>query len=176
MQCIICLEEEDEILETREIDEIDETHEINRDRIRLLRCISSKNCTFCAHQKCIFDWHKTINKYECPICHFILPNEIVNNNHTPTIETGTSELSRTRIIDIESDDDDFILNRVIRFNLHHPERVIRVDRLRPPTTLIRTEYHLNELVRMRHDRIYLTGMCMCILSMCFLTGIFTFLK
>ena len=61
MQCIICLIEDDDVI--------------------TLQCISSNSCKFQAHPSCICQWHKVINKYECPICHFILPNEATNNSN-----------------------------------------------------------------------------------------------
>lgn len=188
MQCIICLEEDDlnennEVNEDNEVNEVNEDNEVNENnnsKITLLRCISSKNCTFYAHQKCILKWHNTINKYECPICHFILPNAAEETIQTRNVESANQNINlgsrRHRTIDIESDDDDFILNRIAEFNLRHNRNIAHVDSPRPRIGLARVEENLNEIHNLRDEKRYLAVMSVCILLMCFTAGMFAFFK
>ena len=177
MQCIICLEEEDEIFENANNDEPNDD-EINNGKISQLRCISSKNCRFYAHQKCILNWHKTINKYECPICHFILPNAAEEITETRDVESANQNVivnsRRHRMIDIDSDDDDFILNRIAQFNLRHNRRIVHVDSPRARISLAGTENNLNDIRNLRDEKRYLAGMGICILLMCFMAGMLAF--
>lgn len=214
MQCIICLEEEGELIGC------DECDEIGGNRISLLRCISPNNCTFYAHQKCILEWHNTINQYECPICHFILPNEVVSHNdnsnvarnipplavrspvhspvHSPTHNVAHSAIHnamhnvahvsvpvsaprnprifRTRTMNIEDDDPNRVLNRIARFNLRRAERSVHIDGRRNSNTLTRAERHLNEIEQLRYEKNWLTGICISIISLCFLAGILTYIN
>ena len=111
MQCIICLIEDDDVIS--------------------LQCISSNSCKFQAHPSCICKWHKVINKYECPICHFILPNEATNNsNINEEIESINDNQESVRvpirvpiheanndIIYINNEDrNDLVFERVSRIN------------------------------------------------------------
>ena len=205
MQCIICLEEEGELIGGNECDESDE---IGGNRISLLRCISPNNCTFYAHQKCILEWHNTINQYECPICHFILPNEVVSHDdnsnaarsavHSPANNVVHSAIHnamhnvahvsvpvsaprnprifRTRAMDIEDDDPNRVLNRIARFNLRRAERSVHIDGRRNSNTLTRAERHFNEIEQLRYEKNWLTGICISIISLCFLAGILTYIN
>tara|TARA_B100001540_G_scaffold142918_1_gene126883 strand:+ start:1080 stop:1592 length:513 start_codon:yes stop_codon:yes gene_type:complete len=135
MQCIICLIEDEDVVS--------------------LQCISSSGCKFHAHASCISEWHKVINKYECPICHFILPNEIKSNqsesendneNEIPNriINYPSDRMRSNRVIQVNTgyDSDAMILERISRINIRRAELLNNNN----PRVIIRNRINDNQLI------------------------------
>ena len=169
MQCIICLEEEGE------------NNESNENKILLLRCISSKNCTFYAHYKCIRDWHKTINQFECPICHFILPNE-AQRVESSAGSTPRPANNRVRNINVENhvhdnnynnynnyDNTNLVLERIGQMELRRTESSLR-------RRLSADELDNLNAVALRNNQNYIVIMCCCIMLLCFIATAFALIN
>lgn len=176
MQCIICLEEEGE------------DNESNENKILLLRCISSKNCTFYAHYKCIHDWHKTINQFECPICHFILPNEVQSAERSAG-NTPRPANNRMRNINVENHDNhnqnhdnhnhdnnynnydnaNLVLERIGQMELRRAESSLR-------RRLSADELENLDAATLRNNQNYIVLMCCCVMLLCFLATAFALIN